>query len=299
MFRRQMMLAWRALPCIACALLILSTPSQSRDLRIFAAASLANVLGEIGQEFTGTTRRELGRPGKAKEKITFSFAATSTLARQIVAGADPDIFIAADNRWMTYLQARRLIVTAGSHIIASNRLVVITRREKSSSEQISSFDVSTVAAWQALIGPGRLAVGDPAHVPAGMYAEAALRTLGHWRLLKGHLATADNVRNALVLVERGEAAAGIVYATDAEASKRVRVVARLPSTSHPPIVYPAALVAGRRGSSSQYMDRARTFLAYLGSAKARAVFIAHGFSVPRAKLKAEIGTHKMRVNKAN
>ncbi len=124
------------------------------------------------------------------------------------------------------------------------------------------------------LGTGRLALADPAAVPAGKYAKAALTALGVWGGVAAKVAPAENVRAALALVERGAAPLGIVYATDARASKAVRVVGVFPASSHPPIRYPVALL-----KASRHRDAAG-FRAFLLSGQGRAIFARHGFSAP-------------------
>jgi molybdate transport system substrate-binding protein len=193
---------------------------------VFAAASLADVLPAI--------LRAAGHAG-----VRFSFAASSVLARQIEQGAPAHVFVSADEPWMDHLQQRGLLAPGTRRNLAGNRLVVV----RTGSAPTAAVEESAQALRAALAG-GRIATGDPAHVPVGRYAEAAMRALGLWDDLEPRLVRAENVRSALAFVERGEAAGGIVYATDAALSSRVRVAARFPRSSHPPIQYPAAIVAG-------------------------------------------------------
>jgi len=228
---------------------------------VFAAASLADVLMAIG-----------ARSGRTGPPIRFSFAASSTLARQIEQGATADIFISADEAWMDHLARRGRIVAETRRDLARNRLVVV----KPGSPENSEPPESVAALRDALLSggpPERVATGDPAHVPAGRYAEAALRRLGLWTEIESRLVRADNVRSALAFVERGEVAAGIVYATDALLSRKVRVAARFPEASHPPIRYPAAVVVGA-------VPEARAVLAEFFTAEARRLFESAGFGKP-------------------
>src|SRR4051794_8251941 len=189
---------------------------------IFAAASLQTVLDEITPQLEQT----------AGARITTSYAASSDLARQIENGAPAQMFISADLDWMNYAADHRLVKTDTRVTLAGNVLVLIAPAGTPTSLKIASrFPIR-----QAL-GGGRLAVADPAAVPAGKYARAALTTLGVWDDVKDRLAPAENVRAALLLVERGEAPLGIVYRTDAMADTRVRIVDTFPRASHPPIVY--------------------------------------------------------------
>ena len=237
-------------------------PAQSADrVMVFAAASLTDTLEEIGTLYG----RDSGK------RVVFSFAASMTLARQIELSAGADIFIAADVESMDYLESRSRIARSTRQDLLGNRLVLIAP---------SSSNVRLAIAPQMRIvealGGGRLAMADVESVPAGRYGKAALTAMGVWNGLAGRLAQGDDVRTALSYVARGEAPLGIVYATDARVEPRVRVVAAFPETSHPPIVYPAALTAEARPDSAQ-------FLAYLRGPQARAVFERAGFAVLAAR----------------
>src|SRR5215203_1463951 len=221
---------------VACALLVvlalpLAACAQAADLTVFAAASLKNALDAVTTEFQQQTGKQ----------VAVSYAASSALARQIEQGAPADLFISADLDWMDYLEQRNLIRPETRHSLLSNRIVLVA-----SADRPEALELKAGALAKAL-GDGRLAVANVAAVPAGKYAKAALENLGLWAEVSGRLAQAENVRAALVFVSRGEAPLGIVYETDARADPNVAIVARLPETSHPPIVYPAALTAGARG----------------------------------------------------
>lgn len=234
----------------------------AKGLTVFAAASLTNALPEVGQRWQNQNQ------GAGREQARFSFAASSTLARQIEQGADADIFIAAEEEWMDYLVKRGRIIAQTRQTPIGNRLVLIAPAERPVSAELKpGFDLV------GLLGGGRLATGDPAHVPVGRYAEEALRHLGVWSDALPRLARTDTVRAALVLVERGEASLGIVFATDAKITPRVRVAGVFPENSHPPIVYPMAIVAGRDSPA------ARSFLAFLAGPEAKTIFQSHGFTV--------------------
>ena len=197
------------------------------------------------------------------------YAASSTLARQIERGAPADIFIAADVQWMDYLVQRKLIHAASRINLLSNRLVLIAPATRPSRLLITPG----FALAQAL-GDGRLAMADPASVPAGKYGKAALRALGVWDALERKVAPAENVRAALMLVARGETPFGVVYASDAFAEPRVRVQGTFPANTHAPIVYPAALVMASHNA------RAQAWLDVLRSREARTVWRQYGFGVP-------------------
>lgn len=232
--------------------------SEPREVTVYAAASLTNALQELGKGFEA----ERG------VKVKFSFAASSLLARQIEAGAEADVFVSADSEWMDYLAGLNLIQPATRKNILSNKLVLIGEKDSPIALKIApGFPLA-----QAL-GDGRLAIADPETVPAGRYARAALSSLGIWASVAERLVRAENVRVALTYVARGEAPLGIVYATDAKAEPKVRVVDVFPTDSHPPIVYPAALT--KRGASAD----ARAFFDHVKSAKAAETFRTFGFDV--------------------
>jgi molybdate transport system substrate-binding protein len=226
------------------------------EITVFAAASLADVLGEAGREFT----RESG------VAVRFSFAASSALARQIEAGAPADAFVSADLEWMDYLEERSLVDGESRRNVAGNALVLIAPRESAARIEIApGMDLS------AVLGGGRLAIADPDSVPAGRYARAALVSLRAWKGVESRLAPAENVRAALAFVSRAEASLGIVYRTDAAIDPRVRVIGVFPAGTHPPIVYPAAAVARGKPAGT-------AFVVYLSGAEARATFGRHGFT---------------------
>jgi molybdate transport system substrate-binding protein len=233
--------------------------AESRPVTVFAAASLAEALGEIGALYGA-------RGGQA---LRFSFAASSQLARQIEVGADADLYFAADEQWMDYLEARGLVERATRRSLLGNRLVLIAPADSRVTLAIGpGFPLA------AALGDGRLACADPDSVPAGRYAREALERLGLWERIGPRLARAENVRAALALVARGEAPLGIVYETDAAVERRVRTVDVFPAGLHAPISYPLALTRGAT-------PRAAAFLAYLEGPEARAVFEKYRFSVLR------------------
>ncbi len=226
-------------------------------ITIFAAASLKNALDDAASMYGQRTG----------VRVRVSYAASSALARQIEAAAPADLFISADREWMDYLQQRRLIRPATRVDLLGNRLVLIAP-----SGSRASFPVGRGMPLAEALGAGRLAMADPDVVPAGRYGKAALEALGAWAAARSRLARAENVRAALAFVARGECPLGIVYATDAAAEPRVRIVGAFPTDAHPPIVYPAALTAA--GSAA-----AESFLRFLGSAETQPVFERHGFIV--------------------
>jgi molybdate transport system substrate-binding protein len=225
---------------------------------VYAAASLKDALDALLR-----TRESQGL-GAAK----VVYAASSTLARQIEHGAPADLFIAADSDWMDYL-AQRNLLRGGTRVnLLSNRLVLIAPVGSKSSLVIAPQFLLVAA-----LGKDRLAIADPDSVPAGKYGKAALQALGVWNEVSRKLAPTENVRTALMLVARGEAPLGIVYASDAAADARVRIVGEFPPRTHAPIVYPAALLAqSRSGEAPALLD-------YLRSAAAQAVWRKFGFGV--------------------
>lgn len=224
---------------------------------VFAAASLTNAVDEIGAAFhlrTGLALRS-------------SYAASSVLARQIISGAPADVFVSADEDWMDAVAKAGLVRAGSRRDLLGNQLVLITQAVSAMRPEIRpGFPLASY------LRRGRLAVGDPSNVPAGKYAEAALRTLGVWDSVKDHLAPAENVRAALQFVARGEAPYGIVYRTDALADPRVDICDTFPASSHPPIRYPAAVLKSADAGGPR-------FAAFLRSAEARAIFTRLGFKV--------------------
>lgn len=239
-----------------CALALTAAPTLARaEVTVFAAASLGDVVTELATLWTA----------RGNAPLRLSTAASSTLARQIEYGAPADLFLSANLAWMDRLEEAGLVQAASRRVIARNRLVLVAPADAD-----TEGDAATVLA--ALPPEARIAMGDPEHVPAGLYGAAALTSLGQEARLD-RAARASDVRGALALVARGEAPLGIVYATDARLTARVRVVAEFPERSHPPIIYPAARTAG---SSSE----ADAVLAFLASPAARAVWRRHGFADP-------------------
>jgi molybdate transport system substrate-binding protein len=224
---------------------------------LFAAASLKNALDEIVK----------ARKAATGETIVVSYAASSALARQIESGAPADIFISADVDWMDYLEKRGLVRRASRFALARNRLALIAPASSAARLEIApGFALATV------LGKERLAMADPNSVPAGRYGKAALEALGVWKAVQPRIASAADVRGALILVARGEAPLGIVYTTDAAVEPRVRVLDTFPEGTHPPIVYPAALTSTSRS------ERAAGFLRALREPPARAIFHKFGFN---------------------
>lgn len=255
----------RFLSTVFAGLLILAGlyPAAAQDkgdpVTVFAAASTTDAINEIAEAYAARTGGSI-RP---------VVAASSTLARQIAQGAPADLFLSANVRWMDHLAEQRMILTDSRIPLLSNRLVLVAPADSGLQLRLSpDLDLA------ALLGDGRLAIGDPNHVPAGVYAREALQALGLWEQVSGKLAQASNVRAALALVDRGEAVAGIVYETDAAITPRVRVVDSFPSAAMPRIVYPLAIVGGRD------TPEVRAVYEFLKSDEATAIFSKHGFTRP-------------------
>lgn len=232
---------------------------RADDVRVFAAASLATAMTDVARAFETASGH----------RMRMVLAGSSTLARQIEAGAQADIFISADNDWMDHLAARDLIDRTTRRALLGNRLVLVV-----AAEQPVKLAVTGNGDWLKQLGNGRIAMGDPAHVPVGKYTRAALQNLGHWGHVKRRLAPALDTRAALALVERGEAVAGFVYATDAAASTRARIAGVVPSGSYPPIAYPVARLKAVSGAAAVAAYR------FICGAAAAAIFKQHGFEIP-------------------
>lgn len=239
------------------AILSLAAPAAAREKAplVLAAASMQEAMTDAADAWA---RRGHARP------VT-SFAASSALARQVAAGGRADIFVSADSEWMDDIARRGLIVPATRAVVARNRLVVVAQAGG------RAVVATRGTALARLLGAGPLAMADPAAVPAGRYGEQALRRLGAWDAVALRVVRAENVRAALALVERGAAPYGIVYATDARSSARVRVAGVFPAASHAPIVYPIARL--RAGDSGE----AEGFRRFLLSRAGQAIFARRGF----------------------
>jgi molybdate transport system substrate-binding protein len=250
----------RLLAGVALGLLLASAvgaAARPDPVTVFAAASLSNVLQELGSAYARATGNTVG----------FSFAATSMLARQIESGARADVFFSADQEWMDYLDQRGLVQRSSRRNLLGNRLALVAPADSSLQLRIEP-DFKLLAA----LGGGRLATGDPDAVPVGRYARAALTSLGVWSQVADRLVRADNVRTALAFVARGEAPLGIVYLTDAKLEPGVRIVDVFPESTHLPITYPVALT---RGASAQ----AASFIGFLRGPAGAAAFAKYGFIV--------------------
>jgi molybdate transport system substrate-binding protein len=248
----------RAAFVLVAATASLPVHAQGRDLLVFGAASLKNALDDANAQY----QRDTGH------KVVVSYGASSALAKQIEGGAPADIFISADLDWMDYVAERKLIKADTRFNLLGNRLVLIEAADRNIALSIGpNFPLA-----QAL-GDGRLAMADPASVPAGKYGKTALEALGVWGSVASKIAPAQDVRAALLFVSRGEAPLGIVYQTDAAADKGVKVVGAFPASSHPPIIYPLAITATSANPG------AAAYVHFLKSPAARPAFEKQGFVV--------------------
>jgi molybdate transport system substrate-binding protein len=241
---------------LALLVLVLSATARAEDpVRVYAAASLTQALGEIADLW----------PQSRHARPALVFAASSALAKQVEHGANVDLFASADRRWMDYLAQRNRIEPGSRVDLLGNALVLIAPRGRGVAVRMDpGFDLP--GAFE-----GRLCTGEPGSVPAGTYAKQALVALGWWTGLASRVVGTEDTRAALAFVERGECPLGIVYATDAAISGKVEIVGRFPAGTHEPIVYPFAVVSGAG-------PPAHAFLRFLRSEAAHAVFRRHGFT---------------------
>lgn len=246
--------------CLALASFVWPGMAHSVDLTIFAAASLREALDENIKAFVANSGH----------KVRVAYAGSNTLAKQIENGAPADLFISADAEWMDHVARLKLLAPGTRHDLVTNRLVLVA--PAASPQKLA---IAPGFALAGALGGGRLALANPDTVPAGRYAKAALMQLGVWSAVEKSLTRSESVRAALVLVARGEAPLGIVYATDAQAEPRVRVVDTFAARLHPAVVYPAAVLAGRLNPASQAL------LDHLGGADAGVVWLRHGFGAAR------------------
>ncbi len=238
--------------------ILLVTPLYAQEkVYVFAAASTTNVVQELITAF----QQESGN----EAKFLTSFASSSTLARQIDAGADANVYISANRKWMNWLRDKDLIEPGSESIMAHNALVVIA----APAQEITRLD--SIDALPGLLGKGYLAMGDHTHVPAGMYAREALEQSGIWEKINRKLALYPSVRVALNAVDTDQADFGIVYKTDALQSKQSRQIYTFPAATHTPIAYPVAAIRGKNSPD------ARAFLKFLQSDPAKKVLRTYGF----------------------
>jgi molybdate transport system substrate-binding protein len=256
--RTAMSLRLLALFGLLAMLAVPQTASAQDGVTVFAAASMRNALDEADAAFT----KETGT------KVTVSYAASSALAKQIAQGAPADVFASANLKWMDFLQGKKLIAAATRVNLLGNALVLIAPKDsKLDKVQIQKgFDIAKLA------GDGRIAVADVKGVPAGLYAKAALTSLGAWAAAEPKLAQAENVRATLAYVARGETPLGIVYSTDAKIEPKVKIVGVFPENSHPSITYPVAATAESKNKQTAH------YLHFLRTPAAKAIFEKYGFT---------------------
>jgi molybdate transport system substrate-binding protein len=236
-----------------------AAPRAEPPVTLFAAASTIEAVTAAARAY------EAG----GGDRVRTVFAASSTLARQIAQGAPADLYLSANAAWMDEVEGRGILEPGSRIDLLGNALVLIAPKR-------SSVEIDVVPGFPlaGVLEDRRLAMGDPAHVPAGIYAKAALTELGVWRSVSARVAYLGDVRAALAMVDRGEAAVGIVYASDVRGAARVRVVDRFPAESHPDIVYPLAVIAGRG------RPEVLAFYEFLQTLQARSLFESQGFSAP-------------------
>ena len=250
MFRITLAIWLSSIAAVACA----------ADITVFAAASLKESLDENVRTFAAKSGRQ----------VRVSYAASNALARQIENGAPADLFLSADEEWMDYVAQRNLLAQGTRRDLVVNTLVLVAPADRTLSLRIApNFPLA------AALKGGRLALANPDTVPIGKYAKAALTSLGVWSEVEKTLTRSENVRASLVLVARGETPLGIVYATDAKAEPKVKVLDSFAASLHPPVVYPGAVVAGRLNPATLAL------IDYLGGPEARAVWIKYGFGIAR------------------
>lgn len=236
--------------------------AQDKTITVFAAASMKNALDDVNTAYTKATG----------VKVVSSYAASSALAKQIEEGAPADVFVSADLKWMDYLIGKKVINADTRVNLLGNKLVLIAPKDSRTGNVTlgQGFDLAKLA------GDSRITTGEVTSVPAGRYAKAAMDKLGMWAAAQPKLAMVDNVRAALLLVSRGEAALGIVYATDAKVDPGVRIIGTFPDGSHPPVTYPVATTTTAKPDATGYLQ-------FLRSKDARDVFEKYGFTMLAAK----------------
>jgi molybdate transport system substrate-binding protein len=230
--------------------------AKDKNLTVFAAASMKNALDDVDAAYTA----------KSGVKVAASYAASSTLAKQIEQGAPADVFVSADTDWMDYAISKKNINEPTRVNLLGNSIVLIAPKDSKIDDVTigQGFDLAKLA------GDGKIATGDVKSVPVGKYAQAALEKLGAWQAAAPKFAMAESVRAALALVARGEAVLGIVYSTDAKVEPGVKIVGTFPADSHPPIIYPVAATSTAKPDATDY-------LAFLKTSAAKTIFEKYGF----------------------
>jgi molybdate transport system substrate-binding protein len=238
--------------------LLLQTSANASDLTVFAAASLTEVMEDVSDRFEATTGLD----------VALSFAGSSVLARQIRSGAPADIMVSANRIWMDYLDQAGGLAAGTRRVIAGNVLTLVTRR---------ADEMAAVNLQDALDdGNARFALGDPDHVPVGIYARQSLTALGLWAAIGPRLVLSSSTRSAVAFVQRGAARYGIAYRTDALAFRDVHAVADFPISTHDPIRYEAAMTAL---AEMRNAENALKFMDYLASSSAKELLQKAGFTI--------------------
>lgn len=224
---------------------------------VFCAASLTNVISEIADSFQV----------KYNVDVQLNFASSGTLARQIENGALPTLYISANKKWVSYLNEKDKTILKYEKQIAGNSLVVVVPQNST----LQAIEFNSTGDFPKMFD-GRLSIGDPKHVPAGEYAMQAIESAGYTAKLKDRLLPAKDVRSALMVVELGEAEAGIVYKTDAAMSEKVKIAAEIPSALHAPIGYFISVLKNFDENTLHFYD-------YLNSETAKKIWIKNEFIV--------------------
>lgn len=244
--------------CVAWMLVVFGgmVPLCAADLYVHAAASLADAMREIGRVYEE----------RSGERVVLNFGSSSTLARQIEEGAPADLFFSADEEKLDNLVEKGLVAKESKRVLLKNKLAVVVLRD----------DERKITSAEDLLKAGRIALGQPATVPAGIYARQWLEKAGVWDRVKDSVVPTENVRAALAAVESGNVEAGVVYKTDAAISGKVRVAFEVAGEAAPDITYPAGIATG-----SRHPEAAGKLLDFLGSEKCAGIFRKFGFIVPR------------------
>lgn len=246
------------MPWLLLGLAALGSSSAAETIRVFAATSTTEALNEVSTTYEALSGL----------KVVAAYAASSVLARQIEAGAPADLFLSAHPSWTDHLERKGRLAPGSRVDLLGNDLVLVSRSGGAEALSVEG------ELRRVLLADGPLAIADPDHVPAGVYGKAALEHFGLWTAVADRAARAVNVRAAMALVARGESPAGIGYATDSAPFTELHVLAMFPPESHPPIVYPLAIVAGRDTPA------VRDFRDFLTSPAAAEIFSSHGFRIP-------------------
>ena len=250
------------------------TGNEREEILVFAAASLTDVMEQLGQQFTD----------RGGVRVNFNLGGSTVLSQQIIRGAPADAFVSAGAEPMDILVIRNLLMPDTHVDVLTNELVLVSRLDGGRNVRVASLeDLNNEDV--------RVAIADPDLAPAGRYAREALMNLGLWRKLQPRLVPAPDVRAALGYVVTGNVDAGIVYRTDAPVVGGLQIVASIPNESHSPIVYPAAVLVRTR-----HVNAARRFLAFLTGEEAKETFRQHGFMPPPPSTRYMRPRHRMAEN---